>query len=248
MKFRSLIVALLLAVLAIVVGPVVSAGKRHSSHTDTRKIPNTASVPDSSQNLTVSTLYERLKLDSFGLEEKVLEYALKGQEKLEAAGKIRNAGILSICDFSQSSRKKRLYVIDLESRKVVMNTYVAHGRNSGSEYATSFSNTPESHKSSLGFYVTENTYYGEHGLALKIRGLDKGFNDRAWDRAIVIHGAKYADDRFLRANPFLGRSFGCPAIPYKDSEELINTIKGGTCLFIYHPTQKYLKQSKIINT
>lgn len=247
MKIRSLIVALLLAVLAVVVVPVVSAGKRSNSHIDTRKIPYAVSVPDSSMNRTAS-LYENLRLDSFGLEEKVLEYALKGHDKLEAEGKIRNSGIISICDFSQSSRKKRLYVIDLESGKVVLNTYVAHGKNSGNEYATSFSNTPESHKSSLGFYVTENSYYGEHGLALKIRGVEKGFNDRAWDRAIVIHGAKYADDGFLRANPFLGRSFGCPAIPFKDHKELINTIKGGTCLFIYHPTQKYLKQSKIINT
>ena len=128
-----------------------------------------------------------------------------------------------------------------------MNTYVAHGRNSGGEYARSFSNKPESHKSSLGFYVTRNSYYGDHGLALKIDGLENGINDKADARNIVIHGSDYVGSGYLRGNRINGRSFGCPAIPKKDTQKLIHTIKGGSCLFIYHPTTHYLAKSTILN-
>jgi hypothetical protein len=128
-----------------------------------------------------------------------------------------------------------------------MNTYVAHGRRSGSEYARSFSNNPESHKSSLGFYLTEHTYYGDHGLALKIQGLERGINDKAGSRNIVIHGSEYVGPDFLRWNKFSGRSFGCPAVPSSDNQELIETIKNGSCLFIYYPTKKYIRKSKILN-
>jgi hypothetical protein len=129
----------------------------------------------------------------------------------------------------------------------LINTYVAHGRKSGSEYARSFSNNPDSHMSSLGFYKTETTYYGDHGLALKIEGLEKGFNDKADERNIVLHGSKYVGADYLRYNRFSGRSFGCPAIPSSQVSSVVNTIKNGSCLFIYHPTKKYLTQSKILN-
>ena len=128
-----------------------------------------------------------------------------------------------------------------------MNTFVAHGRNSGREYATKFSNKPNSLQSSLGFYVTKNTYTGEHGLALKIKGVDPGFNDNAWRRNIVIHGALYIDDAWLHHSAYMGRSWGCPALPQKESNTIINTIKNGTCLFIYHPAKNYLLRSKILN-
>ncbi|HYM93135.1 MAG TPA: murein L,D-transpeptidase catalytic domain family protein [Chitinophagaceae bacterium] len=192
-------------------------------------------------------LYETIHLQDYGLSKNAFEYACKGYQYLIAKKKIANPDYITICDFSQPSRNKRLYVIDLKNNKLLINTYVAHGRNSGGEYATRFSNRPESLQSSLGFYITENTYYGEHGLSLKIEGVDRGFNDRATQRKIVVHGAKYIDNNFLRNSRFMGRSFGCPAVPQKESTTIINTIKNGTCFFIYHPTTKYLHGSKILN-
>ncbi len=195
----------------------------------------------------VSTLYEQIDLKEIGLTKKAFEYALKGYYYLLEHHWLNKTNILSICDLSQSSRNKRLYVLDLEERKVLVNTYVAHGRNSGAEFARSFSNNPSSHKTSLGFYVTQGTYYGNNGLSLKIRGMERGFNDRANGRNIVVHGSQYVGPDFLQMNQFCGRSYGCPAVPAEESEEIIDTIKEGSCLFVYHPTQKYLARSKILN-
>lgn len=208
-------------------------------------------VPDTETMVAVeeaSSLYNTLQLEHCGLNIQVLEYALKGFNYLQKKGIFTKKDILSICDFSQSSKNKRLYIIDVDSKKLVLNTYVAHGRNSGSEYARSFSNSPESLKSSLGFYVTRDTYTGAHGLSLKIDGLEKGFNDKAGERNIVVHGCEYLGNGFLRNNNFSGRSWGCPAVPANQTAEVINTIKGGTCLFIYHPTKQYLAGSKVLNS
>ena len=195
----------------------------------------------------VSNLYEQFDLKEIGLTKKAFQYALKGYNYLLEHHWLNNPNILSICDMSQSSRNKRLYVLDLDQKKVVVNTYVAHGRNSGKEYARSFSNNPASHKSSLGFYITQDTYYGSNGLSLKIRGMERGFNDRANSRAIVVHGSEYVGPDFLQMNNFCGRSYGCPAVPADESETIIDLIKEGSCLFIYYPTQKYLVRSKILN-
>ncbi len=198
-----------------------------------------------SSELTV--LYYNLHLLNYGLSENAFDCAYKGYEYLLTKKKINNADYLTICDFSQPSRNKRLYIINLKNDQLLINTYVAHGRNSGLEYATRFSNRPESMESSLGFYVTENTYYGEHGLSLKVKGLEAGFNDRAATRKIVIHGANYIDNDYLQHSHFMGRSFGCPAVPQLESKTIINTIKNGTCFFIYHPDKRYLQRSKILN-
>lgn len=123
---------------------------------------------------------------------------------------------------------------------------MAHGRNSGLQYATNFSNTPESLQSSLGFFVTKATYTGKHGLSLRLCGQEGDFNCKAEERAIVVHGAEYIGSHRL-GSPYMGRSFGCPAVPQAEAPAVINTIKGGTCLFIYHPNEKYLKGSKLIN-
>ena len=133
------------------------------------------------------------------------------------------------------------------NNEVVLNTYVAHGRNSGGEFATRFSNKPRSNQSSLGFYVTQNIYYGEHGLSLRVKGLETGYNDKAGKRNIVVHGADYIGDDWLEQNNYMGRSYGCPAIPGEESDYLINTIKNGSCIFIYHPSKRYLEGSKILN-
>jgi hypothetical protein len=195
----------------------------------------------------VDAMYSESNLEAQGLRREVFEYAYKGYLRLLDEHKLVKSNVITICDFSQSSRNKRLYVVDLETRKVLVNTYVAHGRRSGGEYAKTFSNKWSSHKSSLGFYVTETTYVGKHGLALKIRGLEKGINDKADRRNIVIHGSKYVGEGFIQSNKFNGRSFGCPAIPNADVHEVIEDMKGGSCFFIYHPTKKYLTSSRILN-
>ena len=196
----------------------------------------------------VTNLYQEFDLKEVGLTKKAFEYALKGYYYLLDHHWLNKTNILSICDLSQSSRSKRLYVLDLDQKKVLVNTYVAHGRNSGTEFAQSFSNNPSSHKSSLGFYITQGTYTGNNGLSLRIRGMERGFNDRAGGRNIVVHGSQYVGPDFLDMNRFCGRSYGCPAVPADESETIIDLIKEGSCLFIYHPTKKYIAKSKILNS
>ena len=198
-------------------------------------------------NDITSALYDEMNLQQYGLSKDAFIYAYKGYEYLLSRKWTSCTDYLTICDFSQSSRQKRLYLIDIANKKLILNTYVAHGRRSGSEYATRFSNRPVSLQSSLGFYITENTYSGEHGLSLKLRGVEKGFNDKALRRHIVMHGADYIDENWLRRSKCMGRSYGCPAVPKNESATIINTIKNGTCLFIYHPNRNYLLKSKILN-
>lgn len=196
---------------------------------------------------TTNTLYESMNLDIIGLSKQTFEYAMKGFNLLLEQGKLENENIISIVDFSMPSSKKRLFVIDLEKVKVVFNTYVAHGVNSGEAMAREFSNNPESLKSSLGFYETLQTYSGGHGYSLRLEGLEKGINDNANSRDIVIHAADYVNEAFIKARGFIGRSWGCPALPEKLNTPIINTIKGGTCLFLYSKDKAYLSKSKIIN-
>jgi len=194
-----------------------------------------------------SVLYDDINLQQYGLSKEAFSYAYKGYQYLLAKKRISKADYLTICDFSQSSRQKRFYLIDIANCKLVLNTYVAHGRKSGGEYATRFSNRPSSMQSSLGFYITQTVYTGENGLSLKINGVDAGFNDKASRRHIVIHGAGYIDENWLHRSSYMGRSYGCPAVPQKESANIINTIKEGTCLFIYRPDRNYLLRSKILN-
>jgi hypothetical protein len=191
--------------------------------------------------------YKNSNLEQYHLSEEAFTNAWKGYQYLLNKKMISRTSYLTICDFSQSSRQKRLYIIDVETCKLLINTYVAHGKNSGAEYATSFSNTVESLQSSLGFYITSNTYIGKHGLSLRINGVDPGFNDKALERTIVIHGAAYVNEARARSGMYMGRSWGCPAVPENESEKIITKIKNGTCLFIYHPSRNYLLSSKILN-
>ncbi len=191
-------------------------------------------------------VYSKLNLAEKGLSKTVFEFCLKGYQKLLQKKLIRNKNIITIIDFSKTSDKKRLYVIDLKRNKVLHHSLVAHGRNSGLEYATDFSNETDSHKSSLGFYITMNTYSGEHGYALKLKGCEKGFNSNAFSRAIVMHGSEYVNEEFVKSNGFLGRSWGCPALPEKVNKKIIDAIKNGSCLFVYHSSQKYLNNSTLL--
>lgn len=169
--------------------------------------------------------------------------AIKGYSKLKALGKIENE-TLTIIDFSLSSTAKRLWVLDMKANKVLFNTVVAHGRNTGGEFATRFSNTNNSNQSSLGFYITDNTYYGKNGLSLFLDGQEKGFNDNARKRYVVFHGAKYSNPDFAKRNGRLGRSLGCQAVPTAVNTAIIKTIKNKSCLFIYHPNKNYHTNSK----
>jgi hypothetical protein len=149
---------------------------------------------------------------------------------------LRNDSIITIIDFSKPSIEKRMYILDVKNYKIVKNTLVAHGMLSGLNMAESFSNKRHSNKSSLGLYVTKETYFGKHGYSLRLNGMSAGMNDNAKKRAIVLHGADYVSERFIQRYGRIGRSFGCPAVPSNESEEIINLIKEGTCLFIYHPS------------
>jgi hypothetical protein len=197
---------------------------------------------------TATSIYDQMGLEDSGLSRKAFRIAWTGYYKLRKRGVIRRTGILSICDFSQSSSNQRMYVIDVRNRRLLYRTYVAHGINSGEEYANSFSNRPESCKSSLGFYVTRRTYTGMNGLSLRIEGVDKGFNDNAGRRAIVIHGASYVSQRILHKYGVMGTTFGCPAIPTEMSSQIIPVVKNGSCFFIYYPSKRYLSQSPVLNS
>jgi len=197
---------------------------------------------------TATSIYDEMGLEDSGLSRKAFESAWTGYYKLRKKGLLHKTGILSICDFSQSSSNQRLYVIDVRNRRILYRTYVAHGINSGEEFASSFSNKLESCKSSLGFYITSKTYTGINGTSLRIEGVDKGFNDNASKRAIVIHGATYVSQRILRKYGVMGTTFGCPAIPSEMTTQIIPVVKNGSCFFIYYPSKKYLAQSPVLNS
>ena len=231
--------------------PLVFANNLKSTATGAEIHATNNATPHSTGNDLAgktSVLYDSLNLDGLGLAKQAFNYAMKGFNYLRQAGKLANDNIISIVDLSMPSTKKRLFVIDLDKMEVVFNTYVAHGLNSGQVMAKSFSNQPESYKSSLGFYTTLDTYIGDHGYSLRLDGLEKGFNDNANRRDIVIHGAPYVNEALIKTQGYIGRSWGCPALPEKLFTPIINTIKGGTCLFIYGADKSYLRKSKIINS
>ena len=192
-------------------------------------------------------IYQSLNANSFDLPtNESFSKAYDGFNLLKQAGKIKN-NILTIVDFSISSTKKRLWVIDMESNTILFHSLVAHGQNSGGDFPKSFSNENDSFKSSLGFFTTAEVYNGTHGMSLKLDGLEKGINDKARQRAIVVHGADYVSNSFIRNHNRLGRSQGCPALPVELSRKIINTIKDKSCLFIYHPNKNYISSSKLIS-
>jgi len=195
----------------------------------------------------ISNIYESAHLQQSGLGLDVFDKAVTGFMNLKAGNMVpQTSFILTVVDLAKSSHEKRMWIVDLLDKELILNTYAAHGHGSGDDMATSFSNKIDSHQSSLGFYITKGTYFGKHGLSLKLSGQERGFNDNAEARAVVIHGANYIGDSRL-SSPYMGRSFGCPAVPQELSDKVINLLKNGTCLFIYHPTQQYLHGSKILN-
>jgi len=177
----------------------------------------------------------------------LLQTALLGYELLKKEQTINRPEVITIIDFSLPSNQERLWVLDLVESKVLYHCLVSHGRNSGEVMAEKFSNKPGSYASSPGFYTTGETYFGKHGFSLRLNGIENGINDKARERAIVIHGADYVSSEFIEKNGRLGRSLGCPAVPEELSTEIIETIKDGTCLFVYAPTDSYLSESLVIS-
>jgi hypothetical protein len=197
----------------------------------------------------ISSLYNRIDFsNSERLSYTVFNHAMRGYINLKGAGKITGEReVITICDFNQPSTFNRFWVIDLAKKKVLCNTYVAHGQGTGEDCAMTFSNKKNSHQSSIGFYVTTEVYNGDHGTSLRLEGMDQGFNDAAFDRDIVVHGADYVSDKYICDNQRLGRSWGCPALPEKLAASVIDLIKEGTCLFIYYPQPKYLATGYWLN-
>lgn len=206
---------------------LLMAGSPRVHHEEETEVPtqDTLLVP---QVDSCQLIYEEMGLGAW-VGEKAFREAYDGYRQI----KDRKKEILTLIDFTKPSNEERLLVLDMVEGKLLFHSLVAHGRNSGDLYATRFSNRPESHQSSLGLYLTEGTYIGKNGYSLRLNGLEKGINDNALARAIVIHGAAYADPSVCRGGRRLGRSWGCPALPPALNRPIIDTIKGGSVLYIY---------------
>ena len=185
-------------------------------------------------------------IDDNDLNYEAFTTALKGYVKLQSEGQIEEDAYLTVIDMSLSANKNRFFLIDLKNKKIIHKSIVAHGKNSGGEYAKYFSNKVGSYKSSIGFYRTAETYNGKHGLSLRLDGLEY-CNNNARKRAIVIHAAEYVSENFIKNNGRLGRSLGCPSLPQKDYDKVVQKIKNGSLLFIYYPEDYYLKNSVLAN-
>lgn len=195
---------------------------------------------DSLYETHVNNLYNEINLEQTGLSHAVFEKALTGYYNLKKTGQVsEEKSVLSIADFDKNSTEKRLWIIDLDKKKLVLNTWVAHGQRSGADKATRFSNSNESFQSSIGFYLTAEVYRGQHGRSLRLDGMDEGFNSNARSRSIVVHGADYVSQGTINALGRLGRSQGCPAVPKELSNSVIDAIEGKTVLFINVTDQRY---------
>ncbi|WP_319371833.1 murein L,D-transpeptidase catalytic domain family protein [uncultured Ilyobacter sp.] len=195
-----------------------------------------------SNDFDLKDLYAKINLkEKVGFE--IFRNAIAGYQKIKEK---KNASILTIIDYTKPSTEQRFFVLDIENKKLLYETYVAHGAKTGDIFAEKFSNNINSHKSSVGFFLTDETYVGSKGYSLRLEGLEEGINDNARKRAIVIHAADYANPDFIKSSGRLGRSWGCPALPENLSPEIIDTIKNGSVLFVNGNDSNYVKKSKFI--
>ncbi|MCW3114581.1 MAG: hypothetical protein JWR18_2977 [Segetibacter sp.] len=223
---------------------------------DDKKLPGEKNFPSLLSNSanspvlkkTADSIYDLISLREYGLERDVFFNAFKGYQYLEKRGKLAKTNLLTICDYSQSSNNKRLYVIDVVNSRLLFNTFVSHGKNSGNEFATSFSNHNNSNKSSLGFMVTGSTYSGKAGYCMRFNGIEAGINDRVKSRGIVLHGSRFVNEDIMSARGTIGKSLGCPAVPFGLHTRIIDAIKGGSCFFVNSPDQWYVNNSTILNS
>ncbi len=197
--------------------------------------------------LNIKELYNELNAAQYDLSFTAFRYAYIGYQTMKKQHRLNNKELFSIIDFTKDCNSKRFYTIDLEKMKIVYYTYVAHGKKSGERMATSFSDAVESNKSSIGFYITGNTYNGGNGYSLMLHGDEKGYNSNLAKRSVVVHAADYANEDYIARNGRMGRSLGCPALPENIYKQVIETIKEKTMIFAYYNDAKYLKTSKYLN-
>ena len=197
--------------------------------------------------LNIKELYNELNAAQYDLSFTAFRYAYIGYQTMKKQDRLNNKELFSIIDFTKDCNSKRFYTIDLEKMKIVYYTYVAHGKKSGERMATSFSDAVESNKSSIGFYITGNTYNGGNGYSLILNGDEKGYNSNLAKRSVVVHAADYANEDYIARNGRMGRSLGCPALPENIYKQVIETIKEKTMIFAYYNDAKYLKTSKYLN-
>ncbi len=194
----------------------------------------------------ISNIYESAHLQESGLDLDVFKKAVTGFMDLKVSNKLpQTCSVLTVVDLTKSSHEKRMWIIDVINKELLFNTWVAHGQGSGDDMATRFSDKIDSHQSSLGFYVTDDVYYGKNGRSLRLDGMDAGFNTNARERAIIVHGADYVGEGTIAQLGRLGRSYGCPAVPTQVADKVINTIKDKTVLFINGNSSHY--NSKFLN-
>ena len=197
--------------------------------------------------LNIKELYNELNAAQYDLSFTAFRYAYIGYQTMKKQHRLNNKELFSIIDFTKDCNSKRFYTIDLEKMKIVYYTYVAHGKKSGERMATSFSDAVESNKSSIGFYITGNTYNGGNGYSLILHGDEKGYNSNLAKRSVVVHAADYANEDYIARNGRMGRSLGCPALPENIYKQVIETIRERTMIFAYYNDAKYLKTSKYLN-
>jgi hypothetical protein len=199
---------------------------------------STISLPSDNDSIDslAQSIYDDLQVSNLNYH--VFYEAFSGYLTFRKNGDIEKTNVITIIDFDKLSDEKRFYVVDIDQRKLLHNSYVAHGTNTGALEAKHFSNNLNSHQSSLGFYLTDKTYTGKHGLSLRLDGLEKGLNDNARKRNIVVHSANYVSQAFIEKNNRLGRSWGCPALPKENYEEVIKNIKNKSLFFIYSSKNK----------
>ena len=190
---------------------------------------------------------DRTAAASAGVSADVLNLALSAVTCGVASGELATPPTLTLIDYSLPSTQPRLWVFDLRSGRMLFKELVAHGRNSGDNMATRFSDVMESRESSLGLFRTADTYVGQNGYSLRLDGLEPGFNSHARERAIVMHGAPYVDPAVAKANGRLGRSWGCPALREAVARRVIDTVRDGGVIFSYYPDPAWLKTSKFLN-
>ncbi|MBJ6108584.1 murein L,D-transpeptidase catalytic domain family protein [Hymenobacter sp. BT523] len=207
------------------------------------RLPKVDFSPQAVFDQKLRATYTALGAEQEGLRFETFAKAMTGYLNLRQAGKLdENKQLLTVVDFDLPSTEKRLWVLDLAKNEILFHTLVAHGHNSGENEATNFSNTDQSNMSSLGFYATSGEYVGKHGRSLKLEGLDEGFNTNAEARSVVMHGADYVSEEFIKQNGRLGRSLGCPALPMELKDQIIETVTGGTCLFVNRSDAGYSSQ------
>jgi hypothetical protein len=227
--------------------PSISENKDDQVEVVTKNLPD-ESFPSPAKLIDeqIQDVFERSGLDSSGLSYEVFRKAHIGFINLKTIGEVpASATVLSIADFNMSSKRKRLWIVDLDKKELLLNTWVSHGRGSGGDIATKFSNTNSSYQSSIGFYVTGEVYNGKHGRSLRLDGMDAGYNNRARERAIVIHGADYVSAQTIKSLNRLGLSHGCPAVPSNLSNQIIDVVKDKTVLYIHSDISNYT--SKYLN-